>query len=120
MTWNTKIFPSPPPPHTHVHIFHVIVLTIRDLEHQDSSLSWLFLSNINKCSAHNIEGASGISTFPQGARGQADSLLSLTELVAMKYYVYVQSERERERETERERERDNERDRQGEGGRCGK
>ena len=84
------------------------MLTICDLEYQDSSLSRLFFSNINKCSAHNIEGASGISTFPQGARGQADGLLSLTELVAMKYCAYVQSERERQTDRERERARERE------------
>ena len=71
------------------------MLTVCDLEHQDSSLSRLFLSNINKRSAHNIEGVPGVSTFSQGARGQADSLLSLTELVAMNDCVCM-SERERE------------------------
>ena len=59
-------------PPAHVHVIHKtfnLMLTVCDLEYQDSSLSWLFLSNINKRSAHNIEGVSGVSTFPQGARG---------------------------------------------------
>ena len=59
------------------------ILTICNLEDQDSSLSWLSLSNVNKCSTHNIKDVFGINTLPQGARGQTDSLLPLTELVAM-------------------------------------
>jgi hypothetical protein len=86
------------------------VLTVCDLEDQDSSLSRLFLSNVNKCSANNIKGIPGVCTFSQGARGQTDGFLSLTELVAMNDCVGV---RMRERNTKRERgiERERERER---------
>ena len=43
---------------------YFIELTVCDLEDQDSSLGWFSLSDVNKCSAHNIKGVFGISTFP--------------------------------------------------------
>ena len=70
-TWfGWRVLPPSTPTHTHTHEFYSLlislnlVLTICDLKHQDSSLSRLFLSNVNKRSAHNIKGVPGVSAFP--------------------------------------------------------